>query len=175
VGKPGASGSVDLLGAVLNRAKPAGSQRSGARAGAPVCDRLRTPASAIPAERSTTPPPGTGTAKPRLTLLQNVTSIIGCNVVKALGKTTLGRNGTGSEMTNGIFFISHPFRIDHNRNLRQMAPKRVGHGIDMFSRSRSAIRSGICVEIAPFESAVNPEILRSRSVTCQNIPHPRSG
>jgi hypothetical protein len=56
-----------------------------------------------------------------------------------------------------------------------MAPKRVGHGIDMFSRSRSAIRSGICVEIAPFESAVNPEILRSRAVTRQNIPVREAG
>jgi hypothetical protein len=65
-------------------------------------------------------------------------------------------------MTNGIFFTSHPFHIAQNRNLRQMDSKRVGHGIDIFSHSRSAIRSGICVEIAPFESAVNPEILRGR-------------
>jgi hypothetical protein len=69
-------------------------------------------------------------------------------------------------MTNGIFFTSHPFRIDHNRQFAADGSQTGRSRYRQFSRSRSAI----CVEIAPFESAVNPEILRSRAVTCQNIP-----
>jgi hypothetical protein len=64
-------------------------------------------------------------------------------------------------MTNGVFFISHPFRIGSEPQICGWVPNG--------SVTVLTYRSGICVEIAPFESAVNPEILRSRAVTCQTF------